>query len=132
MRKRSYGSVTVWSLDREKVLEALRAKAEELLALDARVQEVILFGSLARGNYTPSSDADVCVVLSEDSRRQMDRIPEFLVRFTAVGIPVDVLVYTREEIERMRRDGRRFVREDLAVGIVLAGRDRRESPKGSP
>ncbi|WP_245218405.1 nucleotidyltransferase domain-containing protein [Pyrobaculum islandicum] len=39
---------------------------------------MVLIGSLARGDYTAFSDADVVIVLREDGRRPMDRIPDFL------------------------------------------------------
>ncbi len=121
MQKRSLDSIEVWFLDGPKVIEELKKRAENLVAKDSRVDSVILFGSLAKGNYTARSDADLCIVLKQDDReRPMDRIPEFLHIFVGAGVPVDVLVYTRAEIDQMRSEGRRFVTEALAEGITLA------------
>ena len=121
MQKRSLDSVEVWFLDGAKVVEELRALASELVAKDLRIEQVILFGSLAKGNYTPRSDADICIVLQgSDDRRPPDRIPEYLAAFSGAPVPVDVLVYTKSEVERMWREGRRFVREALEEGITLA------------
>lgn len=93
----------------------------KLIARDLRIEQVILFGSLARGDYTARSDADICVILrGDDPRRSMDRIPEYLAAFSGAPVPVDVLVYTRAEVERMRREGRQFVRDILKQGITLA------------
>lgn len=114
-------SVKVRFLDGPEVIQKLRERAENLLAQNARVHSVILFGSLARGNYTARSDADLCIILKEDHReRPMDRIPEFVDKFLGAGVPVDVLVYTRSEIEQMQNEKRRFVTEALAEGVVLA------------
>jgi len=69
------------------------------------VLEVSLFGSLARGNYAPGSDADIYILLKEDSRRFMDRIPEFLKHFSGAGLPVEVFPYTLEEVAEMGDGG---------------------------
>jgi len=91
------------------------------VAEDPRVESVVLFGSLAKGNYTARSDADICIILkNDDPRRPTDRIPQYLAAFSGAPVPVDVLVYTRAEVERMRREGRRFVQEALDQGITLA------------
>ena len=84
------------------------------------VLEVRLFGSLAKGNYAPGSDADVLVVLREDARPLLDRIPEFLRRFLDVSVPVEVFPYTRAELERMRRQGVSFMNSIDREGIRLA------------
>lgn len=123
MQQLSSSSVSVRFLDGPKIIEALRKRVEKLAADDPRVESVILFGSLAKGNYTPRSDADICIILrGDDPRRPMDRVPEFLDYFLRAPVPVDVLVYTQAEVERMRREGRRFVREVLEQGMTLARR----------
>ena len=111
----------MWFLDGAKVVEELRTLASKLVADDLRIEQVILFGSLAKGNYTPRSDADICIILHDDDpHRPMDRIPQYLAAFSGAPVPVDVLVYTRAEVERMLGEGRRFVREALKEGITLA------------
>lgn len=95
--------------------------ARQLVAQDPRVEEVRLFGSLAKGNYTPRSDADICIILGgDDPRRMIDRIPEFRESFRGAPVPVDILVYTRAEMDQMRQEGRRFARELAEHSIVLA------------
>jgi predicted nucleotidyltransferase len=85
------------------------------------VVRVILFGSLARGDHGPRSDADVLVVLrSSEQPRFFDRIPDLLGYFMATHVPVDVLPYTESELERMARDGNPLIRRALSEGIVLA------------
>ncbi|HXJ83362.1 MAG TPA: nucleotidyltransferase domain-containing protein [Candidatus Methylomirabilis sp.] len=81
------------------------------------VREVWLFGSLARGDATPRSDADLLIVLDEDRRRPMDRIPEFLLLLQGAGRPTDVLVLTAAEWEA--REGTGLHREVIGRGIKL-------------
>lgn len=95
--------------------------AQRLVAQDARVEQVILFGSLAKGNYGARSDADLCIILrGDDPRRMIDRGPEFRGAFAGAPVPIDLLVYTRAEMERMRQEGSRFAAEVLERGVTLA------------
>jgi predicted nucleotidyltransferase len=112
--------VRVRFLNREQIVSRLAELAQQLLVIRPDVLEVGLFGSLARGNHAPGSDADLYVLLKKDSRRFMDRIPEFLDHFSGVGIPVEVFPYTREEIEKMQ--GRSFIKSVLRERVVLASR----------
>jgi len=68
------------------------------------VISIILFGSLAKGNYTGGSDL-------------VERIFEFRKYFLNCSIPVDVLVYTEEEIKKMQHEG--FVESVIKEGITL-------------
>lgn len=114
------GGVRVTFLQAEPIIAELRERASELLKCDDRVLEVSLFGSLVSGRYAPGSDADLLVVLKHDSRRFIDRIPEFLERFSGLGIAVDVFPYTVEEIEGMKDVG--LVKAALKERVVLARR----------
>jgi len=107
-------------LDYEEVMRRLKEYAEEAVRRGALA--VILIGSLARGDYTAYSDADVIIVLRSDNRRPIDRIAEYI----DPRMPVDLepRVYTIEELKSMARRGARTVKEILEVGILLAG-DRR-------
>jgi predicted nucleotidyltransferase len=111
--------VRVFRLDRDALVARQRARAERLLAKEPNVMEVRLFGSLARGDAHPGSDADLFVVVREAAGAFRDRIPVVARHFTGMGIGCDVLVYT--EGERSRLAGR-FARAVLDEGILLAAR----------
>ena len=117
MPNRSSSSSGVAFLDRERVLADVRRAVTALVAGRAGVREVRLFGSLARGNATPRSDADLLIVLDQDARRPMDRIPEFLLLLEDLGRPTDVLVLTAAEWKA--REGTALHREVVARGIQL-------------
>jgi predicted nucleotidyltransferase len=95
------------------------------LLRDPRVEEVVVFGSFARGNYAPGSDIDVLVLLNHAEGLIRDRIPEFLPGAFPVG--VDLFPYTREELESLApspildavRDSRwRYRRQQPAAGSL--------------
>ena len=117
MLNRSSSSSGVAFLDRERVLADVRGAATTLVARRVGVHEVWLFGSLARGNSTPRSDVDLLIVVDQDARRPMDRIPEFLLLLEGLGRPSDVLVLTAAEWKA--RDGTALHREVVMRGIQL-------------
>jgi predicted nucleotidyltransferase len=108
----------VFKLDYELVLRKLREYAERALEKGALV--VFLIGSLARGDYTAFSDADVVIIVRDDYPKKLpDRISDFI----DPTLPVDVepRVYTLSEFSKMARNKERIVREIEKYGIVLAG-----------
>jgi len=120
--RRSCGSSKVTYLDRARAVEQLRLLAGRLLASNPDVLEVRLFGSLARGEAIPGSDADVLVVLRHHSQpRWMDRIPEFAAAFDDTDMPVEVFPYTRAELTRLEQTGSGLLRAARA-GVLLAER----------
>ena len=112
--------VKVRFLNRNEILPRLLELANQLLASYPDILEISLFGSLARGNYAPGSDADIYILLREDSRRFVDRIPEFLDFFSSAGLPVEVFPYTLEEKTEMK-DGS-FIKALHKDKMILASR----------
>lgn len=72
---------------------------------------VVLFGSLATGDYTPSSDADMLVVL----RRPV----EWETVYACSDGVVQPVVTTWEELIAQLEAGEPFFHEVIAEGIVL-------------
>lgn len=110
-------TVGVTWFDSEAVRRALDAYVGSLVREHPEVDEVILFGSVAKGTAVPGSDVDLLLVLSTADRPFLDRMPRFLPTGFPVG--VDVFPYTRAEIERMRAEGNRFVDTALREGVTL-------------
>jgi predicted nucleotidyltransferase len=90
-------SVVIKSLDEPAVRQAMDAYAADLLARRPEVEEVVVFGSFAEGNWAPGSDIDVFVRLSRSDRRVRDRIPALLPDTFPVG--VDLFPFTASELE---------------------------------
>ncbi len=107
-------------INKDEILKLLQIFAKQLLAEKENVIEISLFGSLVRGNYSPRSDADIYILLKEDPKTFMDRIPEFLDYFSNVGLPVEVFPYTTEEIEKFRDNP--FIQTIQKEKLILAKR----------
>ena len=85
-------------------------------------RRVILFGSQARGTAREDSDIDLLIVgerpLGEawSRRREIARIRRAL---PFVGRPIDILLFTPEEIEKWRYTTNHVVSDALREGKVL-------------
>ncbi|MFQ5601147.1 MAG: nucleotidyltransferase domain-containing protein [Candidatus Krumholzibacteriia bacterium] len=89
-------SVEVKSIDSEAVRRATDAWAHRLLGDHPEIEEIVVFGSFARGTYAPGSDLDALIVLAQSNKAFRDRIPEYLPDAFPVGL--DLLPFTRDEI----------------------------------
>jgi uncharacterized protein len=105
---------------------------ERLKAL--KPYKVILFGSYANGNPTEDSDLDVAVILDSDEivenfdkRIERSRPVSTAVREINYQIAMDILVYSKAEIDYLREDGNSFIEEIESTGKVLY--ENRKSPK---
>jgi predicted nucleotidyltransferase len=88
--------------------------------------KVILFGSYATGNPTEDSDLDVAVILDSDDiledftgRMKRWRPVAKSIRSIHYKIAIDILVYSKAEIDYLRRIGNSFVKEIESTGKVL-------------
>jgi predicted nucleotidyltransferase len=116
VRRASYGSVTVFWLNRKAALEAVRVAAGKLIGADPNVTKVVLFGSLARGTATAGSDADILIVLRDSDEPILGRTRHFADTFRDVGLPVELFVYTENEIAG---DTSSIAENALKTGIEL-------------
>ena len=73
--------------------------------------------SLARGDAVPGSDADLLIVVRHSTEPFLDRAVRY--RPAGVGVGVDVVAYTREELTALLEAGNAFVRQALCDGMVL-------------
>ncbi|HSW09756.1 MAG TPA: nucleotidyltransferase domain-containing protein [Bacillota bacterium] len=103
----------------ELIDEMARAVVEEVAP-----QAIILFGSHAAGTARPGSDMDLLVIEStpfgphRDRRREMTRLWLALARF---AVPKDILVYSREEVERWRHARNHIIARALREGRLIYG-----------
>ena len=86
----------------------------------AKPERIILFGSGARGDMGPDSDLDVLVVKSGvEHRRRLAQ--EIYMNLSGVGMGVDVIVLTPEDIEAQRGSVGSIVGPALEEGRVIYG-----------
>ena len=116
-------NVRVFRLDRAGVLARLQERAREVLARRPGVVEVRLFGSLARGEARPGSDADLFVVVRDGAGPLLGRLSDLAREFEGVGVGCDVIAYTESEARAARARGDAFARAVYEEGVALATRD---------
>lgn len=63
-------------------------------------RQIILFGSVARGDDTADSDVDLLVIFDEISGRRRDLATEIQRALADIGAPVDVIVTDRADLDR--------------------------------
>ena len=80
-------------------------------------ERIILFGSHARGTARPDSDVDILVVMDHQgsSLREALRLRQDV----EYRFPLDLIVRSRDEIERRTALGDFFLRDVLREGLVL-------------
>ena len=108
-------------LNREAAVAAVRERAAELINADSNVRSVLLFGSLARGEATARSDADILVLLREGEGSWRDRIPRYARRFEGLEMDVDVFPLSRGEWTCRLEEGDLFCRRIAEAHLCLAG-----------
>ena len=101
-------------------LEQLEQTLERILsALEEHYQpeQVIVFGSLASGHVTETSDLDLLIV-KETNKRFFERIKD-VVKICDYDIGVDFLIYTPQELNEAAKVNP-FVRDEiLSKGKVV-------------
>jgi predicted nucleotidyltransferase len=101
--------------DHQKIKRELAALAEQAVQQEPKIRAIYLFGSRAVGNFSARSDADLLIVVQDDFRRPLDRIPHYLKLFQKAPVPVDVFPYTLAEIEKNA-----FAQLALQKGVLLS------------
>ena len=96
-------SVLRWP-DRAAVDGAVRAWAAHLAADHPELLRVGYFGSYARNDWGVGSDLDVVVIVASADEPFHTRAASW--DTTALPVPTDLLVYTRDEWDRLDRRGR--------------------------
>jgi predicted nucleotidyltransferase len=82
-------------------------------------KEVYLYGSHAWGEPTEDSDIDLCIVLSDSSESQADRIRRGLYALKGMKSVVDLLVLTEAEIAERKEHPSTLIHQVLAEGLQL-------------
>ena len=109
-------SVLKWP-DKQTIDQSVRQWVSTLVSNRSDILRVGYFGSYAKNDWGVGSDLDIIVVVTQSNKPFWHRSLEF--DLTNLPIPSEILVYTRDEWEEMRKEGRRFCQtvEQEAVWI---------------
>ena len=92
----------------------------ERIVKNVNPKKIILFGSYAYGEPNNDSDIDLLIVKDTDEPRfKRDRkIRKYL---RGMKIPIDLIIYTEQEIEEWKHTKAAFINHILEKGKVLYG-----------
>jgi predicted nucleotidyltransferase len=113
----STSSVLRWP-DRGSVVAALEAWAAREACRHPGLLRLGYYGSYARGNWGVGSDVDLIAIVEEAADPFEGRALAW--DLLDLPVPADLVVYTREEWERLRREGGRFARTIEREAVWLA------------
>ena len=101
--------------------EEIQAVADKI-AKEFQPEKIILFGSYAWGTPHQNSDVDV-LIIKQTNKKKWER--EYELRSKLIGNhfpPLDMLIYTPEELEHRKELGDVFVKSILSNGTTLYAR----------
>ncbi|MBE7438862.1 MAG: nucleotidyltransferase domain-containing protein [Spirochaetales bacterium] len=98
--------------------QELRRRADLCLEARPEVQKIILFGSVARGDAVPGSDADLLILVDHELPDPFLRGLPYVSFFEGLEVPAEVQVFSAGEWLR----GSPVMNSAAREGIVLAER----------
>lgn len=84
----------------------------EKIIKEINPEKIILFGSYAWGNPTNDSDVDLFIIKKSNQPRQ-DRQFDLRKKLSGSGVPMDLLVYTPEEVNESVNKYQNLFIEDI-------------------
>jgi predicted nucleotidyltransferase len=87
----------------------------------AHPEKIILFGSHAWGTPTADSDLDLFVIVPSSDQPAYRRARGIYRSLRGIGVPVDVIVQTHDEVERGRQVVTSLARKVLDEGKIIHG-----------
>ena len=116
---KSLGSAKIISLNKEIALKEIKKVAEKIKEEEkGNILDIIIFGSIAKNNYTGTSDVDIAIILKESDLSFIERIVKYR-KYFDLDIGVDLFVYTFSEFEKMKRENNFFIKEIIDFGISV-------------
>lgn len=92
----------------------------KIIAETENPDQIILFGSYANDSANEDSDLDLLIV--KDSQVETNkRCLEIRKKLRGSKIPIDLVMYTKEEIESWKDTKGSFISQLLATGKVIYG-----------
>lgn len=92
------------------------------IAEEYKPEKIILFGSAARGEMGPDSDVDLFIIKNDlRPRHQRSVTVRRILRHVNYRVPLDIVVYTPDELQERMTLGDWFVKDVVNDGRILYG-----------
>lgn len=105
-------------MDRSSDKTALMAEMVRRIVTNWNPDQIILFGSYARGEAGTDSDVDLLVVVPLNRDRRTVRLG-IRRALSGIGLPKDVVVVSPQEMDRYRECPGTIIRAALGEGKIL-------------
>ena len=105
-------------MDRSSDKTALMAEMVRRIVTNWNPDQIILFGSYARGEAGTDSDVDLLVVVPLNRDRRTIRLG-IRRALSGIGLPKDVVVVSPQEMDRYRECPGTIIRAALGEGKIL-------------
>ncbi len=96
-----------------------------------KIDEILLFGSVARGNYTNESDIDILVITNRDRYDMLRKLSEIsfdiMLKYRNY---ISVKTLSAEEFNKLQRMNSSFIRNILKEGVILYERGKTTHREG--
>lgn len=98
--------------------EALVREVADRIVETVHPERIILFGSRARGDSGEASDLDILVIVKSVEPRHRRSVPIYGA-LSDVLVPMDIIVYSPDEVEEWSEVPQAFVTTAIREGRVL-------------
>lgn len=105
-----------------KATDNLIDEVVDIIVRESAPEQIILFGSHAKGDATSESDVDLLVVesgefgLGRSRRKELARLSKAVARFQ---FPIDILLYSKAEVEKWKHSLNNVVAHAFRDGKVV-------------
>ena len=117
MRSAFWNSAGPRFVSKDEALDLARKTARQMADQNPDISRILLFGSFAREDYGVRSDLDLLIILRESNEAMAERFDKFLSYVPAY--PMDVFVYTHEELRQRVAGGDAFLTRALKESIQI-------------
>ena len=92
LQRRFSNGVEILSIDVNKLMQELKEITCKMKKGKKEVKKVILFGSFSKGNFSPQSDLDIAIIVSDSQKSFLLRGDDYIDYFLGLGIDVNLLL----------------------------------------
>ena len=103
------------------VTDVLLKTIADRIGAEIHPEKIFLFGSHAWGNPQESSDIDLFVVVADSDQPSYRRARRAYRCLRGIGLPVEIVVQTRAEVERSKNVVTSLARKVLEHGRIIYG-----------
>ena len=83
----------------EQVLESVEKYKDKILKEEQEVENVYIYGSYVKGNYTEDSDIDLAIVINKNDSNLNEKVVKYMLYTWKIDTRIEPHVFIKEELE---------------------------------